>query len=61
MSLFHETTINIDLHENHPISDFEIISIKSSDRKKIIYKVKQNDHLHYNYYIHRTNNELYLF
>lgn len=61
MSLFHETTINIDLHENHPISDFEIISIKSSDRKKIIYKVKQNKDLHYNYYIPRTNNELYLF
>ena len=61
MSLFHETIINIDLEENHPISDFEIISIKSSDRKKIIYKVKQNEHLHYNYYIPRTNNELYLF
>ena len=61
MSLFHETIINIDLHENDTISDFEIISIKSSDRKKIIYKVKQNEHLHYNYYIPRTNNELYLF
>jgi lipopolysaccharide biosynthesis glycosyltransferase len=56
-----ESVINIDLEENHPISDFEIISIKSSDRKKIIYKVKQNEHLHYNYYIPRTNNELYLF
>ena len=56
MSLFHETTINIDLHENHPISDFEIISIKSSDRKKIIYKVKQNNNLHYQHYIPRTNN-----
>ena len=61
MSLFHETTINIDLQENHAISDFEIISIKSSDRKKIIYKIKQNNNIYYQHYIPRTNNELYLF
>jgi SNF2 family DNA or RNA helicase len=62
MTSFYTTIIFVELSENQIPTDFEIISIKWNNHdKKMIFKVTQNDKLHYISYFARSNYELYLF
>ena len=59
---FYETIITVDaITDNSPLSDFGIVSIKSSHSRSMICKVKQHNKLKYFSYYPKTVMELYLF